>query len=218
MDNLKELITKEYANDLERSLDKLKDFTKKDIKEHWVYYDCLTQTRKNQFNELELDKIKEIIFKKLAKDNSKQLNKRLDMITTAENPFSLKECTITIEWKRSATWGSNPHAILRGYDNEGNFFTSEATASGCGYCKESTVIAECLNQIPAIMKLLYEVKDKFITSDNESIFSYGVSGLLPSFSGGVGTSCFVRNFEHLGYTMKHIVSGKSFDVFTINIT
>ena len=44
---------------------------------------------------------------------------------------------IIIEWRKSSTWGMNPHISL-GDEREC------VRVSGCGYCKESTALAHCL--------------------------------------------------------------------------
>jgi len=44
---------------------------------------------------------------------------------------------LIIEWRKSHTWGMNPHISL-GDDREA------VRVSGCGYCKESTALAHCL--------------------------------------------------------------------------
>jgi hypothetical protein len=44
---------------------------------------------------------------------------------------------IVIEWRKSRTWGMNPHISL-GDEREA------VHVSGCGYCKESTALAHCL--------------------------------------------------------------------------
>ena len=44
---------------------------------------------------------------------------------------------IVIEWRKSHTWGMNPHISL-GDEREA------VRVSGCGYCKESTAIAHTL--------------------------------------------------------------------------
>ena len=54
----------------------------------------------------------------------------------------VKSITITIEWKKSRTWGMNPNANAQVEYKDGTYDTGSASASGCGYDKESTVIRE----------------------------------------------------------------------------
>jgi hypothetical protein len=77
-------------------------------------------------------------------------------------------------------------------------------------------VANCLNQIDEILKLLYTIKNDNLDKDNRDIFGYGSGyGITPSIEGGVGVSCYPRIFEKLGYEFKTITSGKTFDVYTI---
>jgi hypothetical protein len=50
---------------------------------------------------------------------------------------------LEVEWKRSATWGSNPHV----YDFDGSDCVS---VSGCGYCKLSTAMGDVLRFLPGL--------------------------------------------------------------------
>lgn len=50
---------------------------------------------------------------------------------------------LEIEWKRSATWGSNPHV----YDFDGSDCVD---VSGWGYCKLSTAMAAVLRFLPGL--------------------------------------------------------------------
>ena len=60
----------------------------------------------------------------------------------------IKHLKICIEWKRSRTWGNNPHASYWVEFADGTRdFGSGYTASGCGYDKASTVVAEIFNEI-----------------------------------------------------------------------
>jgi len=87
---------------------------------------------------------------------------------------------------------------------------------GCGYDKLSTAVAECLNQVNAVLRPLYLMKDKHTGKKNHEYLGYGSGyGILPNFEGGVGVSCYPRIFENVGYEFKTIASGKTFDVFTI---
>lgn len=61
------------------------------------------------------------------------------------------EITITIEYKRSGTWGHNPHANVRAsvIDNNNRIIaqdTSTDYASGCGYDKTSAAICYAFNK------------------------------------------------------------------------
>ena len=129
----------------------------------------------------------------------------------------IKEIRISVEWKKSATWGMNPTASVEIYttDKEGNSKYSQftGTASGCGYDKLSASIATAINGSPDFMKLLYatyEKKGKINKPYGVSFSEYGAY-----LSGGVGVSSYRSVFEWLGYSFNSIASGKTFDVFTV---
>lgn len=117
--------------------------------------------------------------------------------------------TVVVEWKRSKMWGHNPHVTLK-VPGDGQY---TAYASGCGYDKESTAVAEALNKSRAVRKILYRAKAFAPVEDsNEKIFGYGIRGVLPSFSGGVGMSSLKGALARVGYTCSN-TSTASVDVY-----
>lgn len=90
---------------------------------------------------------------------------------------------INVEWKRSVTWGLCPS--IRHRDGKA------AHASGCGYCKLSTVLAEAL---------------QFITGDPENPADLG---------SGAGVSAVQQRLSDLGWDLRCVASGKMFNCFTI---
>lgn len=125
----------------------------------------------------------------------------------------IENLVIAVEWKKSATWGANPTAEAK-VKNLG--LISSGSIGGCGYDKLSTAVARVLNSVPQFRKLMFEAKDKNINKSNHDIFGYGSGyGILPSFEGGVGVSCYYKIFEAIGYKFEQISSGKTFDVFQI---
>jgi len=127
----------------------------------------------------------------------------------------IETLTINVEWKKSQMWGSNPTA--EAYVN-GVGMVSSGSIGGCGYDKQSTAVANVLNQVPQFRKLMFELKDKKANSikKNHEIFGYGSGyGILPSFEGGVGVNCYDRIFNAIGYEFKTVSSGKSFDVYQV---
>lgn len=103
---------------------------------------------------------------------------------------------IEVNWKKSPTWGWNPHAEIRWEDEAGNWHFKEGySVSGCGYDKHSSVVAQALND--NFSNLLYSIRKK--SRKNKP---YGISfhkGSLPYFEGGVGMSCYPRIFAWLGW-------------------
>lgn len=108
--------------------------------------------------------------------------------------------------------GFNPHASVWAYG-----FT-EGTASGCGYDKESSAVAEAFNKNNSILKIIYNMKEKAL-KDNEDITNrdacgYGAGyGALPYFDGGVGMNCFVWILKTYGFKCEE-VHGKHFDSYS----
>ena len=143
-----------------------------------------------------------------------RLKKEEEREQAERNQKPVKSVTISIEWRKSRTWGNNPHASARVEYIDGTWNSYDGyTASGCGYDKESTVIASALNDI--LRYKLWEIEDnaEMIASKPYGVrLSYDYN---PHFEGGVGTSCYYRIAEWLGGTMKHTASGKTFDVYTI---
>jgi hypothetical protein len=90
---------------------------------------------------------------------------------------------INVEWKKSPTWGLCP-SIRSGGEKI-------AHASGCGYCKLSTVLAAALC---------------FITGDPEN---------PARLSGGAGVPVVTQRLKELGWDLRCVASSGTFDGFTI---
>lgn len=172
--------------------------------------------------------------RKIANDTKRQIA----VEESIRNQKPVKELTITIEWSRSRMWGNNPKASAEGVYHDGTYFHSDkpATASGCGYDKESTVIATIFNQYLAYK--LYAMSVRKLTAKDKQgreLRAYGVSyykghtcpnGLIyrgsRRFEGGVGTSCYTDYStsygrkgvaQYIGGSFVKIASGKTFDVY-----
>ena len=86
------------------------------------------------------------------------LDKQAIDIAEHKSQKPVKNFTITIEWARSRVWGSNPHATAKVEHQDGKYSdTGSHTASGCGYCKESTVIAAIFNDL--LRYKLYDIPE-----------------------------------------------------------
>lgn len=151
----------------------------------------------------------EYAIKRIETYFSKELQKKIEEYEAILNAPKIKEITINIEWNKSRTWGANPTAEVRIWLDNGIFENFTSKCSGCGYDKESTVIAGALNQSKSIIKLLLQLPE------NNLYGYYKNEGYLPHLSGGVGTSCYPSIFKLAGYNMKHISRGKMFDGWII---
>lgn len=134
--------------------------------------------------------------KKKAREIQKKFAE-LDRIAQADD---LQYFEVVITFKRSRTWGWNPHAeaiVNCQYKYIGK-------ASGCGYDKKSTACAEALNQSDSVLKALYQVKNANPEKRNHDCLGYGSGyGILPYLEGGVGLDSFAIIFTDLGYIVKH---------------
>lgn len=136
---------------------------------------------------------------KIVKGLKREL-KKIDTIETAEKPDSF---VIWVDWKKSRTWGANPHTELIV-----NGDTYRGKATGCGYDKESAAIAEVLNLCPGTLKILYETKNAALAGDenisNEKAIWWGAGyGALPYYERGVGVASIVTILEKCGYVVKY---------------
>lgn len=130
--------------------------------------------------------------------------KKLDMIAQAD---TLKYIEVRVEWKKSATWGHNPHAeawTSGGYYNTGK-------ASGCGYCKESAAIGEALADSLSLQRFIIENLSKLKDE-------YGIEtrwGLARLSISGKGVSTLLNIFRRVkGWTINEM-HGRSFDGYRI---
>lgn len=173
-----------------------------------------TARRWDQYSAGEISREKAIQYattrynKKMDEEIAAGLQK-LDRIAAAPD---VNYININIIWKRSKTWGYNPHArafigIERQY--------YEGSASGCGYDKRSTAAAEALNQSDAVIKILCDLKEKALEEgisdhsgtactgvNNTACIGYGAGySTIPYFEGGVGIDCFINIFKKAGFTI-----------------
>ena len=147
---------------------------------------------------------------KMLKTMYDDRNKKLEKLTKIENSQDIEQIKISVEWKNSRMWGMNPYVELSAYSSN-NCYTANSTASGCGYDKESQAIAEALNSIYGIRKLLIEKLDYINEKKPYGINQYGI---IPAFSGGVGTECFTSFFRDIGWTVTEM-HGKTYDSYVL---
>ena len=92
---------------------------------------------------------------------------------------------VTVEWAKSSTWGSCPRVEYHG--------EKVAHASGCGYCKLSTVLADALH---------------WLGDTDEQRHSIACAG-------GAGVGTVRARLADAGWQLNDISSGKTFDCFTV---
>lgn len=186
----------------------------------WYYKQFLTKGKLATAEFLGVDQLRDIIVKRYDKDQERQHAEFIHRITYVLDAQDVQKVTITIEWKRSQMWGNNPSAEARVHYLNGTCdHFSSGSIGGCGYDKESTAVAKCVNQINGILKALYLKKDKQAKKTNREVFGYGAGyGILPNIEGGVGVSCYPNIFKKIGFEFKGVTHGKTFDVYEITNT
>lgn len=143
---------------------------------------------------------------KAARIEAALMNKRLDKVAAAEAVELPDGVSISVEWKKSQTWGHNPHATVYAAKT-----TTTGRASGCGYDKQSTAIAAAFNDNPEVMAIIYTA----IEAGVKPGYSVSDSVGLPYFDGGCGVECFYKVFENCGYQFKKTADGRTFDCYSI---
>jgi hypothetical protein len=116
----------------------------------------------------------------------------------------------SIEWKRSQTWGSNPTLTAQIKFKDGTHAEATARASGCGYDKESTVIADIFNRY-----LVYKLYLPLHKVRGSEAIPYGIrnNNDYRRYSGGIGTECYTDIARAIGGEFRHIASGKTYDSY-----
>lgn len=211
MKNLASAIQNENAKNSQYKLELIEALTDNNIKNlDWRLLELLTAGQKKK--EFSVEQLKEALKTRLAKSIEKRNAEDLKKLEFKDLP-EIKDVSITVEWKRSQMWGSNPNA--EAFVNGERIVSG--SISGSGYDKQSTAVARVLNQIPQFKKLMYEIKENNIHTKNDSLFGYGAGyGVLPYFEGGVGVSCYNKIFNVIGYKFETVASGKNFDVYKVS--
>jgi len=219
MKNLIKAIETEQKNRLNDFIFDINQLTELKQLNTWQYNDLLPKGK--NVSKFTFDSLKAYLIDRKQKSIYKTIEREVSKIKAVENAGALLEVKISIEWKRSQMWGSNPKAecwasFINKDGNHDSIYVVSGSIGGCGYDKQSTAVANCLNQINAVLQPLYAIKDGSINSKNHELLGYGSGyGILPSIEGGVGVSCYPAIFNKIGYKFKTVASGKTYDVYTI---
>lgn len=158
--------------------------------------------------------------RKVARQQEREAAKELTRIESEKNQKPVKRMVINIEWKKSRIWGNCPRAYAELHFHDGSFHRTEDSyyASGCGYDKESTVIAEIFNDFMKykLWNLTPEQRKGGNGSGDDGKAPYGIhvySDNRPHFGGGIGTNCYYAIAKYIGGEFKCLASGKTFDVY-----
>jgi hypothetical protein len=154
---------------------------------------------------------------------AREEQRQLAEIEAEKNQKPVESITISIEWKKSKMWGSNPHAEAHVTFKDGTHERQAGfTCSGCGYDKESTVIAQIFNRY-----LKYKLWKKTVEECRRKDHDWRRTGGAPygvtagknekteyrGFSGRIGTGCYPAISEFIGGAFVRIVSGEIYDVW-----
>lgn len=228
MKNLIDAITKENRKRLEDFIFEINHVAdEKNIRDSWQYKNLIPKGK--DISKISFEDLKAYIIGRKEKAINKQIEREVKKIKRVFAAGELISVKISVEWKKSRTWGANPHgeAWATFKDKEGNTasnYVQSGSISGCGYDKLSTAVAVCLNQFNEVLRPLYHVKDEQLKNDtfknikktNREILGYGSGyGILPKIECGVGVSCYPEIFAKVGYNFRSVASGKTFDVFEI---
>lgn len=127
----------------------------------------------------------------------------LDRIERADKGGRVVEIHISVDWKRSRTWGSNPTAeIWFNYDLGGNSggcaYAKSASIGGTGYDKRSTAVSEAFSKLNNDAKAAL---DRLVFEGGEEVWKEYAFDKHPvphlSF-GGKGMSTFTGLFPYIG--------------------
>lgn len=219
-----ELLTEEFLKDIERKTADHAAWIADPERENGLrHYSTARRFEQYKAGEINRETANNYATKRLYKEMEKQKAAGLAKIEAAETAPDLTSITIDIEWTKSRTWGYNPHAeMVNSHETRRTF----GNASGCGYDKRSAAVAEALNQSPAVLKILYTLKEEGLKEgkndhsetactghDNRNIIGYGSGySVIPYFEGGVGIECFAAILKKAGF-QQNAHGGKTYEFY-----
>ncbi len=156
---------------------------------------------------------------KIERKTAREAAKTAARIEAERNQKPVRAMTLTIEWKKSRTWGANPNLEAEVWFQDGTFQRSPVfKCSGCGYNKTSTVIAQAFNTY--LSYKLWAMTPEQVKgghgSGDKGAAPYGVSchnAEHRHYAGGIGERCYKHISEYIGGQWETLASGKTFDVF-----
>lgn len=205
----------ESANNSIAELKTLK--TTEEILANWRFKNLMTKGAIDK--KLDLEGLTAYLTQRINKETTSKIKAiKSSVSNVTEAGRTITDISISVEWAKNRTWGMCPMADVRVCfsDNTCDNYKS-GRITGCGYDKESTAVAQALNQCNELLHSMYVIKDSNIKKENRDLFGYGSGyGVKPYLEGGVGVSCYPRIFESIGYEWKGISHGKTYDVYAVN--
>ena len=209
--NLKKAVKEHEQKQIEKFVADLKKMTVGEVLGSWYFKAYATPKVLESLKEAEQGEpvpapIVEKMTAKKTREEQKETQKRLDQIAEVELYEQPETVRISVEFKKSRTWGFIPHATVTGEKRR-----SYGKAGGCGYDKESAAIAYAINENPEVLRILYDHAEKGLAFP----YSVRIWAGIPSFDGGCGVSCFYNVFEECGYKFEQVANGKTFSAYTL---
>lgn len=216
--------SKNWAEDAIKYLDENETIQQKEdyIKSHRYYKKSIEALYKKNHATTDTQKIK--VLKNLIKIYyDKLINKNIAEVEQAEallnSDLKINKIVITVEWKKSRTWGNNPHAEVKVFYNNNQIETFTGSASGCGYDKRSAATSEALDKCELLKALLYKAENKRLKDKNgatrRDFLGYGSGyGAIPHFEGGVGFRSHETILNNLNFkTSLYDESSATYDLY-----
>lgn len=188
----------------------------KTILDKWYYNNLLTPATKRK--QWEVSDLKAYLIKREEQRTKKEIEKITNRVQTVSKARrKITQISISVDWAKNRTWGNCPKAEIRVCFSDNTCDNYESgRVTGCGYDKESTAVANALNQCNELLNALYTIKEAAPEAKNADLLGYGSGyGVLPYFEGGVGVSCYPRIFEKIGLKWESVSHGKTFDVYQV---
>ena len=234
MNELRKAVNKEAKSQKAEAIKHFEEIESLEEKENyiksWIYSKTLnvgykkahavTENQKKQV----LKKLIALKYETIKAEKIAKIEKAEQLLTSG---VKIEKIEIVIEWKKSSTWGYNPHAkidfyIFNGSNNEYKTFTG--SASGCGYDKRSASTAEAFNKCDILIAMLYKKENERLRKAPEEARRYYIGygagyGALPYFEGGVGFDSHRDILKNLGFKNTcYNESNKHFDYYIFDIS
>lgn len=234
MNELKKVVKQEVKIQKTKDLKHFEDLESLEEKENyisqWIYSKSLNVVYKKAQAKTEAQKkqaLKKLIalkYESIKADKIAKIEKAEQLLNSG---VKLENIEISIEWKKSAAWGYNPHAKIDCYIFNGShreFMSFTGKASGCGYDKRSAATATAFNKCDILKAMLYKKENERLKKAPEKArrdyIGYGSGyGTLPYFEGGVGFGSHETILKNLGFKNTcYNDSNEHFDFYSFNIS
>lgn len=228
MKNLVSKIEKAKKVELKKSLTDLKKYDSVSEFLKFAYYrDKFTKRELKAVELMKIGQFRSELKNKLTTHINKRFDSQINEVLSLESKvLKIIGVRVDVNWCKSATWGANPTAeawitFINASGYRETEYLKSHSVSGCGYDKESTAVAEALNQSEVLKANLYAYANRPMNKNKtlNEIFGYGSGyGILPRFEGGVGSNCYTSIFAKLKLNFRKTASGKMFDQFRSEVT